>query len=78
MQTPIEQQTQSLMRELSKIHDTLQQIPKLHESLHRMQEDLDTLSMQVKSLTEHHKSTTQAADSSSTDYTAMDHDDTII
>ena len=37
MQTPLEQQTQSLMCELSKIHDTLQQIPKLHESLHRMQ-----------------------------------------
>ena len=60
MQTPIEQQTQSLMRELSKIHDTLQQIPKLHESLHRVQEDLNTL--KAKSLTEQRESSTQTAD----------------
>ena len=60
MQTPIEQQTQSLMRELSKIHDTLQQIPNLHESLHHVQEDLDTL--KAKSLTEQRASTTQTAD----------------
>ena len=43
-----------------------------------MQQDLGALSMQVKSLSEQRKSTTQAADSSPAESTAMDHADTII
>ena len=45
---------------------------------HRMQQDLDALSMQVKFLSEQRKSTTQAADSSPAEYTVMDHAYTII
>lgn len=33
MQTPLEQQTQSLMREISDMKETLKEIPKIRETL---------------------------------------------
>ena len=47
---------------MSKIHDTLQQIPQIHESLQHMQNDLNALAEQVMTLKKHEVQSESQAD----------------
>ena len=48
LQTPIEQQTQTLMREISKMQETLKEIPKMQEVLYKLMKQTESKSTSSK------------------------------